>query len=77
MTVVLFDVIIAVAVTIAASAVIAFVSLTWLLRGSEGAGYHVNLRNFWKRNRKDILIVALWCFVRFSYPRYKFGWLIF
>ena len=34
-------------------------------------------RNFWKRNRKDILIVALWCFVRFSYPRYKFGWLIF
>ena len=33
--------------------------------------------NFWKRNRKDILIVALWCFVRFSYPRYKFGWLIF
>ena len=58
MTVVLFDFLIAVTVTIAAAAVIAFISLTWLSGGSKGAEYLHGFRNFWKRNRKDILIVC-------------------
>ena len=36
-----------------------------------------NLRNFWHRNRRDILIVALGASSAFLVAKYKLAWLVF
>jgi len=55
MTVLLFNFLIAVAVTLAACAVIAFILTNVVVGWIKGSLYRDVLRNFWSKNRKDIL----------------------
>jgi NhaP-type Na+/H+ or K+/H+ antiporter len=77
MTVLLFNFLIAVAVTLAASAVIAFILTNVVVGWIKGSLYRDVLRNFWSKNRKDILIVALGAMSAFLVAKYKPPWLVF
>ncbi len=75
--VLLFNFLIAVAVTLAASAVIAFIVTNVVVGWIKGSLYHDVLRNFSGKDRKDILIVALGAMSAFLVAKYKPAGLVF